>query len=125
MRRREAELRRAIERRDWFDPWIFELELEGESDESAAARASVLPWVGGCTAALETFPALLGSDDDALTAPLALLYRHVGTDTLDDAEALRDEIEMLEPPADLGAAVEELVRATLLLADIAGVRSTR
>jgi uncharacterized protein len=125
VRRREAELRRAIERRDWFDPWIFELGLEGESDESAAARASVLPWVGGCTAALETFPALLGSDDDALTAPLALLYRHVGTDTLDDAEALRDEIEMLEPPADLGAAVEELVRATLLLADIAGVRSTR
>ena len=71
------------------------------------------------------FPALLGSDDDALTAPLALLYRHVDTDTLDDAEALRDEIEMLEPPADLAAAVEELVRATLLLADIAGVRSTR
>lgn len=125
VRRREAELRHAIERRDWFDPWIFELELESESDASAAARASVLPWVFGCTAALETFPALLGSDDDALTAPLALLYRHVGTDTLDDAEALRDETEMLEPPADLGAAVEELVRATLLLADIAGVRSTR
>jgi uncharacterized protein len=122
VRRRAAELRRAIERREWFDPWIFELESESESD---AARASVLSWVGGCTAALETFPALLGSDDEALTAPLALLYRHVGTDTLDDADALRDEIEMLEPPADLGAAVEELVRATLLLADVAGVRATR
>jgi uncharacterized protein len=127
VRRREAELRRAIERREWFDPWIFELELESESesDASAAARESVLSWVGGCTAALETFPALLGSGDEALTAPLALLYRYVGTDTLDDADALRDEIEMLEPPADLGAAVEELVRATLLLADVAGVRATR
>ena len=85
----------------------------------------MLPWVGGFTAALETFPALLGSDDGALTAPLALLYRHVGTETLDDAGALRDEIETLDPPADLGAAVEELVRATLLLADVAGVPSTR
>jgi hypothetical protein len=35
------------------------------------------------------------------------------------------EIEALEPPADLGAAVEELVRATLLLADVAGVAPPR
>lgn len=129
VRRREAELRSAIERRDWFDPWIFELEIEGGNagaeDASASARASVLPWVGGFTAALETFPALLGSADDALTAPLALVYRHVGTETLEDAEALREEIETLDRPADLGAAVEELVRATLLLADVAGVRSVR
>ena len=127
VRRREAELRRAIERRDWFDPWIFELERDSEEDEdaSASARAGVLPWVGGFTAALETFPALLGSDDDALTAPLALLYRHVGTETLDDADALREEIDTLDAPADLGAAVEELVRATLLLADVAGVPATR
>lgn len=134
VRRRAAELRRAIERREWFDPWVFEGEGEGEprqsaredeNDDGAAAVAAVLPWVAGCTAALETFPALLGSDDEALTAPLALLYRHVGIETLEDADALRDEIDTLEPPEELAAAVEELVRATLLLADVAGIRAVR
>jgi uncharacterized protein len=120
VRRRAAELRRAIERRAWFDPWVFELD-----DEDDAALSAVLPWVAGCTAALETFPALLGSDDDALVAPLALLYRHVGTETLEDADALAAEIETLEPPADLAEAVEELVRATLLLADVAGIGASR
>jgi len=133
VRRRAAELQRAIERREWFDPWVFE--SDGARDEDVRAEDAdasgdadvdaVLPWVAGCTAALETFPALLGSDDEALTAPLALLYRHVGTDTLDDADALRAEIDVLEPPEDLAAAVEELVRATLLLADVAGLRAAR
>ena len=122
VRRRVAELQRAIARRQWFDPWVFELDVPADRDGAAAA---VLPWAAGCTAALETFPALLAGDDDALTAPLALLYRHVGTETLDDADALREEIAELEPPADLGTAVEELVRATLLLADAAGVGSER
>jgi len=148
VRRRADELRRAIERRTWFDPWVFEIDVAdpadeaidddfvdsgsaagegGESDDGAsdAALAAVLPWASGCTAALETFPALLGVDDDALTAPLALLYRHVGTDTLEDVDALRAEIETLAPPADLAEAVEQLVRATLLLADVAGLRAQR
>jgi len=133
VRRRAAELQRAIERREWFDPWVFESDDAGDEDlraEDADASGdadvdAVLPWVAGCTAALETFPALLGSDDEALTAPLALLYRHVGTDTLDDADTLRAEIDALEPPEDLAAAVEELVRATLLLADVAGLRAAR
>jgi len=152
--RRADELRHAIERRGWFDPWVFEVDAPaddviadpdddlggGDDDdeqefergneherehERDAAAAAVLPWVAGCTAALETFPALLGSDDAALTQPLALLYRHVGTDTLDDAQALDAEIETLAAPADLAAAVEELVRATLLLADVAGLRAVR
>ena len=136
VRRRAAELQRAIERRAWFDPWVFEsddeveADLDDEDDEDddrsvAAAVDAVVPWVAGCTAALETFPALLGSDSDALTAPLALLYRHVGIETLDDVDALRAEIDSLEPPEDLAAAVEELVRATLLLADVAGIRAVR
>lgn len=132
VRRRAAELRRAIERREWFDPWVFESDgapgqaaREDEDGDGDAAVAAVLPWVAGCTAALEAFPALLGSDDEALTAPLALLYRHVGIETLEDAAALRDEIDTLEPPEDLAAAVEELVRATLLLADVAGIRVMR
>ena len=54
----------------------------------------------------------------ALTEPLALLYRHLDADDLEDADELLDEIESLEPPADLTEAVEDLVRATLLLADV-------
>jgi len=129
--RREAELRRAIGRREWFDPWVFEL----DDDEAAAASAAgadeinagddgaagsdpAYPWVAGFAAALETFPGLLAADEEALTGPLALLYRHLDPDDLEDADALLAEIETLEPPADLAAAVEELVRATLLLADV-------
>ena len=142
--RRADELRHAIERRGWFDPWVFEVDAPADDvvtdyedggdfeddvpdldEEEDHAGAAVLPWVAGCTAALETFPGLLGSDDPALTAPLALLYRHVGTDSLDDAHALDAEIETLAAPADLAAAVEELVRATLLLADVAGLRVVR
>jgi len=137
--RREAELRRAIARREWFDPWVFELASggsEGDREETIAGdganadpdRASGDPayaWVAGFAAALETFPALLGADAAALTPPLALLYRHLDADDLEDADELLAEIEMLEPPADLTAAVEELVRATLLLADVAATMTAR
>ena len=124
--RREAELRSAIERRDWFDPWVFELAAENAPDDVAAAASDpAYPWVAGFAAALETFPALLGNDESVLLEPLALLYRHLDPDDLDDAETLLAEIEALEPPADLAAAVEELVRATLLLADVAGIAAAR
>ena len=121
--RRDAELRRAIGRREWFDPWVFELDDDDgagdDGDDGGAARSDpAYPWVAGFAAALETFPGLLAADEDALTGPLALLYRHLDADDLEDADALLAEIETLEPPADLAAAVEELVRATLLLADV-------
>jgi len=129
--RREAELRRAIGRREWFDPWVFELDDDEAPDPSAAGAGNAgagvggaagsdpaYPWVAGFAAALETFPGLLAADEEALTGPLALLYRHLDPDDLEDADALLAEIETLEPPADLAAAVEELVRATLLLADV-------
>ncbi|MDQ6640284.1 MAG: YecA family protein [Pseudomonadota bacterium] len=127
--RREAELRRAIGRREWFDPWLFELEDDGGVERgdgnSAAGADPAYPWVAGFAAALETFPGLLGADEAVLTAPLALLYRHLGADDLEDADALLAEIETLAPPADLAESVEELVRATLLLADVAGVGVAR
>ncbi len=112
---RHAELDAAIAQRRWFDPWVFELE-----DEEGAPPAvdAVYPWVAGFATALETFPGLMALDAAALTEPLALVYRHLGPDDLEDADELLAEIESLEPPADLGEAVEELVRATLLLADI-------
>ena len=126
--RRDAELRRAIGRREWFDPWVFELDdaADAAGDGEAAARSDpAYSWVAGFAAALETFPGLLAADEELLTGPLALLYRHLDVDDLEDAEALLAEIETLEPPADLAAAVEELVRATLLLADVGLQLGTR
>ena len=128
VQRRHAELDAAIGQRRWFDPWVFELEeLGGEpvdqdaDDEDAAPPTidAVYPWVAGFATALETFPELMALDAAALTEPLALVYRHLGPDDLEDADELLAEIESLEPPEDLTEAVEGLVRATLLLADIA------
>ena len=87
---------------------------KGEPGETEA----VYPWVAGFATALELFPDLMMLDAQTLTEPLALLYRHLGPDDLEDADELLAEIEQLEPPADLSEAVEELVSATLLLADI-------
>lgn len=126
--RRHAELAAAIGARQWFDPWVFELDepdapsgaAEEDFDESDANPASqaVYPWVAGFALAMLHFPALMALDAGAITAPLALLYRHLQADDLEDADELLAEIETLEPPQDLPEAVEELVRATLLLADV-------
>ncbi|HEX6361425.1 MAG TPA: YecA family protein [Albitalea sp.] len=119
-RRRHAELDQAIGRRQWFDPWVFELadDAAGEDAEAPPGVDAVYPWVAGFATAMELFPSLMQRDAAALTEPLALLYRHLDPEDLEDADELIEEIESLEPPADLGEAVEELVRATLLLADI-------
>jgi uncharacterized protein len=144
VRRRHAELDDAIERRQWFDPWVFELADEGspppahKTDRGRPAAPStdeldaehdtpppidaVLPWVAGFATAQELFPALMQADEHELTPPLALIYRHLAPDDLEDADALLEEIDSLEPPSDLGEAVEGLVRATLLLADISRPR---
>ena len=113
--RRHAELNDAIARRDWFDPWVFE--LEGNDDAPSEVDA-VYPWVAGFALAMELFPDLMQRDAQSLTEPLALLYRHLSPDDLEDADELLEEIETLEPPEDLAEAVEGLVRATLLLADV-------
>jgi uncharacterized protein len=114
--RRHAELDDAISRRQWFDPWVFELDSE-EEDEPTSPEA-VYPWVAGFATAMECFGELMQRDAQALTEPLALLYRHLDPDDLEDADELLAEIDTLEPPEDLTTAVEELVRATLLLADV-------
>jgi uncharacterized protein len=109
---RHAELDAAIAARRWFDPWIFAL------DEEGADVSAVEPWVAGFATAMEWFPALFERDDPELTHAFALIFRHVDAAELEDADALLAEIEELEPPADLPTAVEELVRAVLLLADV-------
>jgi uncharacterized protein len=134
VQRRYAELDDAIGRRQWFDPWVFELEADDaadshhddddeedeDEDEDAEPTAvdAVYPWVAGFATALEVFPDLMAMDAKALTEPLALVYRHLAADDLEDADDLLAEIESLEPPEDLADAVEGLVRATLLLADV-------
>ncbi|MEQ1806522.1 MAG: YecA family protein [Burkholderiaceae bacterium] len=120
--RRHSELDRAIARREWFDPWVFELDEEGSADASQAAESAleaVYPWVAGFTAAMNAFPGLLAQPVHALTEPLALLYRHLDPDDLDDADDLLEAVEALAPLVDLSEAVEHLVRATFLLADVA------
>jgi uncharacterized protein len=116
VRRRHAELDDAIAGRRWFDPWVWELA------DDATPSETVLPWAAGFATALSLFPDLLAQHEDELVEPLALVYRHVPPDDLEDADALLAEIETLEPPADLGEAVEGLVRATLLIADVSRPR---
>lgn len=112
LRRRHKELNVAIAGRQWFDPWIFELDDEADPSET------VLPWVAGFAHALDAHPALMRLPEEPLLEPLAAIYLHLDPDDLEDADALLEEIESLEPPADLEEAVEGLVSAVLMLADV-------
>lgn len=112
VQRRHAEIDHAIGTRAWFDPWIYQL------DGAASASERVLPWVAGFAAAMEAFPALMAIEDADIVEPLALLFMHFDPDDLEDAEALLAVIETLEPPADLGEAVQDIVRALMLIADV-------
>jgi uncharacterized protein len=117
VQRRYAELDRAIGQRDWFDPWIYQL------DDDAEPAECLLPWVAGFAAAMEAFPALMALSDPELVEPLALLFMHFDPDDLEDADALVAVIETLEPPADLGEAVQDTVRALMLIADVSRPRA--
>lgn len=110
--RRHAELDALITERDWFDPWIYQL------DEQASPSETVLPWVAGFATAADAFTALMDRHEDAILEPLATLYRHLDPDDLEDADALLAEIETLAPPESLDEAVEDLVRSVLLIADV-------
>ncbi|MDN3919345.1 YecA family protein [Roseateles violae] len=112
VKRRYSELNQAIVERQWFDPLVFEL------DDADSPSEVVLPWVAGFALAAELFPELMQQKAAELLEPLASLYMHLDPDDLEDADELLEEIETLEPPADVAEAVESLVRSTLLLADI-------
>lgn len=112
VRRRHAELDAAIRERQWFDPWVFELD-----DEEDPLQA-VMPWVAGFATAMEFFPALMRADSPEVAEPLAVLYRSFDPEDLEDADELLALIEELEPPTDLAEAVEALVNSVLLLADV-------
>jgi uncharacterized protein len=114
--RRHAELDQAIQQRQWFDPWIYQLE---DSDSPSEA---VLPWVAGFAAATDLFPELTAMSDPELVEPLALLFMHFDPEDLEDADALAAVIETLEPPTDLAEAVQDVVRALMLIADVSRPR---
>jgi uncharacterized protein len=120
--RRHAELDRAIADRQWFDPWIYQLDDAAEAAQAGDAPASpsecVLPWVAGFAAAMEAFPALMAMSNPELVEPLALLFMHFDAEDLEDADALLAVIETLEPASDLGEAVQDTVRALMLIADV-------
>lgn len=143
--RRHAELDRAIQQRRWFDPWVFEMAsadaaagemtpadaaagemapaddetgIDEEGEGGSSARDAVYPWVAGFVLAMDVCPGLLARNADLLNEPLALLYRHLAPDDLEDAQALLDIVAALPVSDDLGDNVEDLVRATLLLADV-------
>lgn len=112
LRRRHDLLQRAIAARQWFDPWVFEL------DDTATVSECLLPWVAGFASALERFAGLGQIDDPRVLEPLALIYLHFDAQDLDDADPLQQVIDTIEPPEDLGEAVQDLVRGVMLLADV-------
>src|SRR5574343_618510 len=67
VRRRHAELNRAIHHRQWFDPWVFEL------DEDAEPLETVMPWAAGFATAMEHFPALMDMESPELPEALEAL----------------------------------------------------
>lgn len=120
--RRHAELEHSVETRQWFDPWVFELEVEAGQTDWLPSQV-VLPWVAGFAAALDLFPQLLQVGDPALREPLATLYAHFDPDDLEEVDDLRELIDELPPPESVSEAVEDLVRCTLLLADVSRPRT--
>jgi len=116
--RRYSELNRAIAQRQWFDPWVYEL------DDQATPSETVLPWVAGFATAVDLFTLLMDRYEGKLLEPLATLYRHLDPDDLEDAEELLAEIETLAPPETLVEAVEDLVRSVLLIADVSRPQPT-
>lgn len=117
VQRRYAEINTAIAYRNWFDPWIYQL------DDADGTSESMLPWVAGFAAAMDAFPALMDLDAPDLVEPLALIYMHFDPEDLEDADTLLEVIETLEPPSDLGEAVQDLVRALMLMADVTRPRT--
>ena len=121
VRRRHAELDAAIGQRQWFDPWIYQLDtddFDGDEDHASSPADSVMPRTAGFAAAMELFPELMGLDHPDLVEPLAILFMHFDPEDLEDADALIEVIHTLEPPKDLAEAVQDVVRALMLIADV-------
>lgn len=121
IQQRYAELDQLVEQRQWFDPWITDV------DHDTLPLDAVQPWVLGFATACGLYPELTEGrlqDHPEFNEALAQIYQHLDPQDLEDADELIAEIESLEPPQTLEEAVESLVRGCLLLADISRPRST-
>jgi uncharacterized protein len=112
VQRRYRELMVAISGRQWFDPWVFEL------DDDATPLETAMPWVAGFSAAMELFPALMNMNAPEALEPMAVLYAAFDPEDLEDADELLAEIETLEPPSSLDEAMEDIVQSVMRLADV-------
>ena len=74
--------------------------------------------MAGFATALDLFPALMALDDPALSSRWRCCTCTSTPTTCEDADALLEVIETLEPPADLAEAVQDIVRALMLIADV-------
>lgn len=118
---RRRRLDGAIEQRTWFDPWVF----EPDADSSNPIRDACAPWAAGFALALEHEPdarVRMQPDEPEFVDALALIYIHFDPDDLEDADDVLAAIEGIEPAHDLAEAVEDLVTATLRLADLSRPR---
>jgi uncharacterized protein len=82
-------------------------------------------WAAGFIEAMACFDDLLELTTPAAAEPQALICQFLDRDELENADALWDLVDSFEPPQTLTDAVECVVRATLLLADITRPRNDR
>ncbi len=113
VQKRHAELNQAISQRQWFDPWVFELD-----DAEAQVSDSAMPWVAGFALAMDLYPGLMAMDASETLEPLALIYANFDPDDLEDADELLEAIADIEPASSLVEAVEDMVSASLTRADV-------
>jgi uncharacterized protein len=119
-RRRDA-LNAGISEDGFFDPVIADVERLPPASEYDAVQSPVsralMPWVAGFQWAQECFPALEESEDDAIGAALARLYRHLPPQDDGDKELIA-VLDREQPLADVDAGIEDLVHATVDLWDL-------
>lgn len=135
--RRHGALNRGLVEDGWFDPVVLDIDEQAaaqaeeppadESAEQAAARATyegmslisrtLMPWVAGFQHACLCFPELSETDDDAIHAAMARLYRHLPAET-DEEKEIVATLDREHPLKDIDDAIEELVVSVADIADL-------
>lgn len=119
VRRRHAELDRALREDGWFDPLV--MTPHDEQDQplqgAAAIQPALAPWVAGFGHALDQFGALEALNDPDLPDLLACLWRHLPEQSEEELEYTR-ALDAEHPLKTLDAAIEDLVGNVVALADL-------
>jgi uncharacterized protein len=123
-RRRDA-LAAAISEDGFFDPVLVDVEQLPPASEYDAVQSPIsralLPWAAGFQYAQDCFPELEDNADDAAGAALSRIYRHLPSEGADE-KALVATLDRELPLADLDAAIDDLVNATVELWDLTAER---